>query len=286
MTLTRFAPSPTGYLHEGHAFSALFALKQGTRFLLRLEDIDRQRCRPAFEEALLEDLSWLSFKWEEPVRRQSDHFADYQGALDQLGERGLLYPCFCTRQDIARAGGAPQGDYGPLYGGTCRALSVEEQTRRMAEGEAYALRLDIAKALTQINKPLRFHDKARGWIEANPLAHGDVVLARSLRGVAGAPGAFMPASYHLCVTWDDALQEIDLVTRGDDLLPSTDIHVLLQALLNLPTPAYHHHPLLRDASGKRLAKRDNAPALRELRESGVKAEEIMARLELRLKELL
>lgn len=282
MTLTRFAPSPTGYLHEGHAFSALFALKQGTRFLLRLEDIDRQRCRPSFETALLEDLRWLGFKWEEPVRRQSDHFADYQGALDQLSERGLLYPCFCTRQDIARAGGAPQGDYGPLYGGTCRALSGEEQTRRMAAGEAYALRLDVAKALQQIDRPLRFHDKARGWIEANPLAHGDVVLARSLRGVEGAPSAFMPASYHLCVTWDDALQQIDLVTRGDDLLTSTDIHVLLQALLNLPTPEYHHHPLLRDESGKRLAKRDNAPALRELREKGVTADEIIGRLEERL----
>jgi glutamyl-Q tRNA(Asp) synthetase len=262
--VTRFAPSPTGYLHLGHAFSALFAAQAGQRFLLRCEDIDPQRCTSAYEQAIVEDLAWLGLSWEQPVRRQIEHMGEYQAALDTLQARGLLYPCFCTRADIARAGGAPQGDHGPLYPGICRGLTGA--IARVAAGEPYALRLDVAKALKQVQNELRWHDARQGWQVANPAAHGDIVLARTQRGVGQG---FLPASYHLCVVHDDALQGVTLVTRGQDLFAVTDIHCLLQALLQFPTPAYHHHPLLYDETGKRLAKRDNAPSLRELRASGV-----------------
>lgn len=274
--ITRFAPSPTGHLHEGHAFSALWAARLGQRFLLRLEDIDPQRCKPEYEQAIYEDLHWLGLHWEEPVRRQSEHFAAYQLVLDALQARDLLYPCFCTRQDIARAGGAPQGDYGPLYPGTCRHLPPALRAERIAGGEAYALRLNVDKAVQGLH--LRWHDRGKGWQQAVPEKHGDVVLARTLRGV-GETAALMPASYHLCVTHDDALQGITLVTRGQDLFTATDIHVLLQQLMGWPTPEYYHHPLLTDGSGKRLAKRDNAPPLRELRAQGLSAEALIGRLD-------
>mgnify|MGYP000895636315 FL=1 len=231
MEITRFAPSPTGYLHVGNAFSALFAARHGQRFLLRLEDIDPQRCKPVYEQALYEDLQWLGLTWEEPVRSQSRHFAEYQLALDKLSAQGLLYPCFCTRQDIQRAGGAPQGDYGPLYPGTCRHLQADEVTARMQAGQAYALRLKVDDSMARTG-PLYWHDRAKGKQLAQPQAHGDVVLARTLRGVSG-DNALMPASYHLCVTHDDALQGITLVTRGEDLFGSTHIHRLLQALLEI-----------------------------------------------------
>ncbi len=279
MTITtRFAPSPTGYLHEGHAFSALLAARLGTRFLLRIEDIDPQRCKPDYITAIYEDLGWLGLNWEPPVRCQSEHLPDYQRALDQLSARGLLYPCFCTRSDIARAAGAPQGDHGPLYPGLCRGLDPAVVTARMDAGDAYALRLDVAKACVHISHELRWHDARKGWQVAQPQRHGDIVLARTLRGVRGE-AAFMPASYHLCVVHDDAAQGVTLVTRGDDLFAVTDIHRLLQALLQLPVPAYHHHPLLCDASGKRLAKRDSAPALRELRAQGTTASALLQRFE-------
>jgi len=269
-TVTRFAPSPTGWLHLGHAHSALFAWsqakRQAGRFLLRIEDIDRSRVRPEFEQAIYEDLAWLGLDWERPVRRQSEHFADYAAALARLEAVGLLYPCFCTRAEIAGAGQAPHGLEHGLYPGTCRHLSAEERRVRIAAGRPYALRLDAAEAARHTG-PLSFSDRAHGATAVDPFLLGDVVLARK----------DTPASYHLAVTLDDALQGVTLVTRGEDLLPATHVHRLLQALLGLPEPAYHHHPLLRDEAGQRLSKRHSALALRALREAGVSAAEARAR---------
>lgn len=263
--LTRFAPSPTGYLHIGHAASAWFAWDQaGDRkdnFILRIEDIDQTRCRPEYETALIGDLQWLGFNWRQPVRRQSDHFAEYKDVLDKLDDMGLLYPCFCTRKDIqdeiARSPSAPHGPEGALYPGTCRDMSRQEAAERIEAGEPYAVRLTMQKAI-EMTGPLRWHDRSAGWQEAHPELLGDVVLARK----------DTPTSYHLCVTWDDALQEIELVTRGTDLFYATHLHRLLQALLSLPTPDYHHHPLLLDKDGKRFAKRNQGVTLRDLRAKG------------------
>lgn len=280
--VTRFAPSPTGYLHKGHAFSALFAARLGQRFILRLEDIDPQRCRPEFEQAIYEDLAWLGLVWAQPVRRQSEHFADYRKVIDRLQGEGLLYPCFCTRQDIARAAGAPQGghggDHGAVYPGTCRHLSDAERQERVARGDAYALRLFCDEAVRRTGG-LAWHDAIKGEQVAAPHLLGDVVLARTLRGVAG-DNPLMPASYHLCVTVDDALQGITLVTRGEDLFIATHTHRLLQALLGLPVPRYHHHPLLQDESGQRLAKRAGSTSLRDLRASGATARSLIDTLPL------
>ncbi len=263
--VTRFAPSPTGLLHLGHAYSALFAQRlareAGGRYLLRIEDIDAARCREEFVAAIEEDLAWLGLDWDGEVRHQSEYFDDYRAALDRLDVAGLIYPCFCTRAEIAaeiaRAGGAPQGEGGALYPGTCRNVSVEERLRRIASGESFALRLDVAKAVAQTG-PLSWEDMERGRIEAKPEVLGDVVLARK----------DVPTSYHLAVTVDDALQGVTLVTRGEDLFAATHIHRLLQALLGLPAPRYRHHRFLTDAGGKRFAKRDKALTLRSLRESG------------------
>jgi len=267
--VTRFAPSPTGYLHVGHAFSALDgwtrARAAGGRFLLRIEDIDQTRCRPAFEAALLQDLSWLGLDWDGEVRRQSEHFADYQAALDKLQVMGVIYPCFCSRKDIAAATSAPHGPDGALYPGTCRGLDPALAAEKQAAGLPFVLRLDVAKAQALTGK-LTFTDERVGIIAAQPALLGDVVLARRET----------PCSYHLCVTLDDALQGVTLVTRAEDLLPSTHIHRLLQALLDLPAPAYAHHRLLADAAGQRLAKRAGAPSLRSLRESGRSAAEVRA----------
>jgi glutamyl-Q tRNA(Asp) synthetase len=270
-TVTRFAPSPTGRLHLGHAHSALFAERNardtGGRFLLRIEDIDQGRCRPEFDEAIRADLAWLGLSWEEPVRRQSEHMADYQAALDRLNGMGLLYPCFCTRKQIAaelaRAGQAPHGMEGPLYPGTCRELDEATRQRRLGAGESYALRLDVAAAKVRTG-PLAWQDRARGQIEAKPEIFGDVVLARKE----------MPTSYHLACSLDDHLQGVTLVTRGEDLFEATHIHRLLQALLNLHAPDYHHHRLFTDKSGRRFAKRDKAPTLAALRESGQSPEDV------------
>jgi glutamyl-Q tRNA(Asp) synthetase len=276
--VTRFAPSPTGLLHLGHAHAALFAWQAaqpidshataGT-FLLRIEDIDAGRCRREFEAALYEDLAWLGLDWPQPVRRQSEHMADYRAALERLAGEGLLYPCFCTRrdiaEDIARSGAAPQGPDGPLYPGICRHLSEDERRRRIAAGEPYALRLDVAKAVACAG-PLSWHDRGRGTMAARPEIFGDVVLAR--KDIA--------TSYHLSVTVDDALQGVTLVTRGADLVPATHLHRLLQALLALPTPDYHHHALIVDEAGRRLAKRDAARSLRSYREAGHSAGEVRA----------
>ncbi|MBP7064441.1 MAG: tRNA glutamyl-Q(34) synthetase GluQRS [Ferrovibrio sp.] len=278
--VTRFAPSPTGLLHEGHAFSAGFAytraVQAGGRFLLRIEDIDSTRCRPEFEAALLEDLAWLGLTWEQPVRRQSEHFADYGRALDDLTRRGLLYPCFCTRKqvlaEIARIGGAPHAEDGAaLYPGTCRHLSTDQRAARIAAGENYALRLDLAAAFAGL-PALFWQDQVHGrhsvTLQSLQKTIGDPVLARKE----------IPASYHLCVTLDDAHQGVTLVTRAIDLMAATPLHRLLQALFGLATPDYAHHPLLHDANGERLAKRHNAPSLRARRQSGEHPAELWRRL--------
>ncbi len=275
--VTRFAPSPTGLLHLGHAHAALFAAAAagpGGRFILRIEDIDGTRCRPEFEAAILEDLAWLGLDWERPVRRQSEHMADYAAALDRLRAQELLYPCFCTRRkiqaEIERAGAAPHGSPtlgpdGPLYPGTCRGLTMDERHARIEQGIPYAWRLDMARAIRKTGQ-LTWHDLARGRIDARPEMFGDVVLARKET----------PASYHLAVTVDDALQGVTLVTRGEDLFDATHVHRLLQALLILPVPEYRHHGLIADESGKRLAKRDKAATLRALREAGKTSAEVRA----------
>jgi len=270
---TRFAPSPTGFLHLGHAHSALSgwrrAREAGGRFLLRIEDIDPGRCRPEFAAAIEEDLAWLGLDWDGPVRVQSQHLPEYRATLDTLAGRGLLYPCFCTRAEIAwevgASAAAPHGPDGPLYPGTCRRLSEDERQARIAAGEPHALRLDMAKALALV-PPLDFVEEGQGRLACHPEQFGDVVLARK----------DAPASYHLCVTHDDALQGVTLVTRGEDLKPATDLHRLLQALMGWPEPAYAHHPLLTDATGRRLAKRDRAATLRDLREAGRSAAEVRA----------
>lgn len=273
--VTRFAPSPTGTLHLGHVRSALAgwraARAAGGRFLVRLEDIDRTRCRAEYAAAILDDLAWLGLRWDGPVRRQSEHFADYRAALDRLEAMGLLYPCFCTRREIAAevaaAGAAPHGDLGLPYPGTCRRLDAAAREEKWRSGRDYALRLDMTKALALCG-PLVWIEEGidPGPRRADPAPFGDVVLARK----------DTPASYHLAVTVDDALQGVTLVTRGADLQRATHVHRLLQALLALPTPCYRHHALLTDASGRRLSKRDGALAVRALREHGLSAEEVIA----------
>jgi glutamyl-Q tRNA(Asp) synthetase len=274
--ITRFAPSPTGYLHLGHAHSALFAARAagaGGRFILRIEDIDIGRCRPEFTDAIFEDLVWLGLEWEEPVRRQSEHLADYQTALDALAAKELLYPCFCTRKDIeaeiAAAGSAPHeiptGPDGYHYPGTCRRLKATERKTRLDAGEPHALRLKV-DAATVAAGSLAWVDRDRGGQKATPKIFGDVVLARK----------DTPTSYHLAVTVDDALQGVTLVTRGRDLFPASHLHRLLQALLGLPVPEYRHHGLIDGPDGRRLAKRDHAATLRQLRGSGTTAAEVRA----------
>jgi glutamyl-Q tRNA(Asp) synthetase len=269
MIVTRFAPSPTGLLHLGHAFSALTAFEaaEGGRFLLRIEDVDQVRAKPEFEAAIKEDLAWLGLTWEEPTRRQSEHFADYAHALAMLEEKGFLYPCFCTRKEIAdeiaRSAGAPHGPEGALYPGTCRNLSDERREARIRRGKPYALRLNVAKAKKKL-AALAFQewgagpDGESGDQRVQPELLGDVVLARK----------DMPASYHLAVVVDDAIQGMTLVVRGNDLFHATHIQRLLQAVLALPTPAYTHHRLILDESGKKFSKRDHAATLRALREDG------------------
>ena len=273
--VTRFAPSPTGRLHLGHAYAALFAAAEARRargrFLLRIEDIDATRCRPEHEAAIRADLAWLGLAWEEPVRRQSEHMDEYRAALGRLDAGGFLYPCFCTRRDIAaeiaRSGAAPHGPDGPLYPGRCRGLDRAARAARIAAGTPYALRLDVARALAATG-PLAWDDAEAGSVAADPASLGDVVLARKET----------PTSYHLAVTFDDAVQGVTLVTRGRDLFAATHVHRLLQALLGLPVPRWHHHALVRDEGGTRLAKRAGAPTLADLREVGTTPAGIRARL--------
>jgi glutamyl-Q tRNA(Asp) synthetase len=270
MLTTRFAPSPTGYLHLGLAYSALIASREakGGKFLLRIEDIDPVRCKPEFSEAIVDDLKWLGLTWPEPVRFQSQHISDYTTALDKLREQGLVYPCFCTRreieQEVKNASQAPHADDGTVvYPGTCQPLSKSERNLKLAQQSTVNWRLDIAAAL-KLTGPLFWHDRVRGKVEATPQIFGDVVLARK----------DVPTSYHLSVTVDDHLQGVTLVTRGEDLFASTHVHRLLQSLLGYETPEYFHHPLLKDASGRRFAKRDKAATLRSLRGQGKTPEEI------------
>jgi len=265
--LSRFAPSPTGYLHLGHAYSAWQVFRRASTVRLRLEDIDTTRCRPAFYAAIEEDLHWLGLKWQGEIRVQSQHFPEYATSLAHLRARGLLYPCFCSRADIARAATAPHEAEG-IYPGTCRHRPATESAERIAAGAPYAWRLDVKAASTQAGR-VRFHEDQKGWITAEPERLGDVVLARRET----------PASYHLCVVHDDALQNITHIIRGEDLFAATHIHALLQALLGLPTPAYAHHKLLTGPDGKRLAKRDHAATLREMRAAGTTAASILNNFE-------
>jgi len=276
--ITRFAPSPSGLLHLGHAYSGWFAfqaagVRDGGRFLLRIEDIDTTRCRVEFEAAIFEDLAWLGLEWERPVRRQSEHLAEYVAVSDELQARGLAYPCFCTRREIAaeieRAGAAAQGEGSP-YPGICRDLSDSEREDRVAAGEGFSLRLDLQKALAEVAVPLRWYDRRKGWQVARPELLGDAVLARK----------DISTSYHVAVVTDDALQEVTLVTRGEDLFEATHVHRLLQELLGLPVPEYEHHALICDVHGKRLAKRAEAETLRSLRERGLAPEEVRGRFEI------
>ena len=282
----RFAPSPNGYLHLGHALSAILnheaARKSGGRFLLRIEDIDATRCRPEYEAAIYEDLAWLGLIWEQPVRRQSEHLDDYRAAVERLSREGLLYPAFESRSELARLVAAREcvapwphdPDGAPLYAGEARRLLAAERERLIAQGLPFALRLDLDAALGRLAAPLSWREEGRGpdgetgVIAARPEAWGDVILARKET----------PTSYHLSVVVDDALQGITHVVRGEDLFWSTSVHRLLQELLGLPAPLYHHHRLIRDADGRKLAKSTHATALRELRAAGVTPAEVRARV--------
>lgn len=265
---TRFAPSPTGLLHTGHAYAAWFAWRaareaNGT-FLLRIEDIDPGRCREEYVAAIERDLVWLGIRWDQPPVRQSERLSVYREALDRLHGMGVLYPCFCTRREIMAAGAAPHGPQA-VYPGTCRQLDPADRRERIAAGHPYALRLDAAHA-AKITGPLTWHDRRYGTISVSPDVCGDVVLARK----------DAPVSYHLAVTVDDAAQGVTLVTRGEDLLHATHVHRTLQALLDLDVPEWHHHRLLTDTAGRRLSKRDRSLTLAALREAGRRPEDILA----------
>ena len=273
--LTRFAPSPTGRLHLGHAYAALVAHElakhnRGT-CLLRFEDIDHTRVRPEYYTLIEEDLRWLGLRWKGETMRQSSRMQHYTRALEQLRDRGMIYPCFCNRraiaEEIARMPNAPHGPEGPLYPGTCRDLSEDERATRIQKGQPHAWRLDSRRA-AELCGEITFQDLLLGTRGVRPGELGDVVLAR--RDIA--------TSYHLAVVVDDAAQGITLVTRGEDLLAATHVHRLLQVLLSYPEPLYLHHELIRDENGKRLATRDEALALSTLRESGMTAAAILDRL--------
>jgi glutamyl-Q tRNA(Asp) synthetase len=272
----RFAPSPNGFLHLGHAFSALLnfdrARETGGRLLLRIEDIDATRCRPEYETAIYEDLGWLGMAWEAPVRRQSEHLADYRAALEKLSTLGLVYPAFESRAEIARlvatreaSGPWPRDpDGAPLYPGDAKSLSADERTRRIGSGMPYALRLDMAAACKRVSGLTWIElgegpDGEHDTVAAQPEAWGDVILARKET----------PTSYHLSVVVDDALQGVGEIVRGQDLFHATSVHRLLQVLLGLPEPAYRHHALIRDNEGRKLAKSSGSTGLRELRAAGV-----------------
>lgn len=282
----RFAPSPNGRLHLGHAYSALLndalARRFDGRFLLRIEDIDIARCRPEYEAAIVEDLSWLGLEWEKPVRRQSEHFADYRAAFLQLKGRGVVYPCFCSRKHIADKVQTLEAESGkvaykpwprdpdgaPLYPGTCKDLPANNIEQRIGAGEAHAWRIDHEAARRLLPGPHVFTrfgmDGKEESVQADPWRWGDAMIVRK----------DVPTSYHLSVVVDDALQEVTHVVRGQDLEAATDLHILLQKLLGLPTPLYHHHGLIRDPEGDKLAKSRKSEALNELRARGVAPTEI------------
>jgi glutamyl-Q tRNA(Asp) synthetase len=268
----RFAPSPNGRLHLGHAYSALLNLeaarKMGGRFLIRIEDIDTLRCTSALAQAAIADLAWLGITSDEPVLYQSQHLPVYHAAQDKLHDMGLLYPCFCTRKDIAAHAGDtfdPEGQ--PLYPGTCKTLSAAERDRRIADGIPYTLRLEMTRALDHIATPLTFVE-AGETLATDPSAWGDVVLVRKDIGT----------SYHIAVCIDDARQSITHVIRGRDLFHATGIHRLIQTLLDLPEPHYRHHDLIGDETGRKLAKSRGSRTLADLREEGVMPAEIRSAL--------
>ncbi|WP_421790526.1 tRNA glutamyl-Q(34) synthetase GluQRS [Hyphobacterium sp.] len=282
---TRFAPSPTGLLHKGHAFSALKAFEAarqaGGRFLLRIEDIDITRCKPEFVDAIYEDLHWLGLEWEEPVRRQSEHFPDYHAALNQLAERGHIYRCFKTRkeimEDIARAPHHPgEGPDGVIYPGPAKPMSPDDEASRLDRGDAFAWRLSISAVKAELGdiSRLSFVEEGEGpggesgTLAIQPDLIGDVILGRKDVGT----------SYHLAVTLDDSLQGITHVIRGQDLFFATSVHRILQALLNLPAPLYRHHKLLTGKDGKRFAKRNKSQTLQAIRQSGVSAKTLRMQL--------
>jgi glutamyl-Q tRNA(Asp) synthetase len=277
----RFAPSPNGYLHLGHAYSALLnfdlARRTGGRFLLRIEDIDLTRCKPEFETAIYQDLAWLGIAWQQPVRRQSEHFAAYRDAVEKLSAQGLVYPSFESRAEIAKMvaqreaeGSWPRDpDGAPLYPGAAKLLSPDERARKLESGAAYARRLDIAAACARAGDSAWVEhgegpDGETGAVAARPQAWGDVILARKET----------PTSYHLAVVIDDALQGVTEVVRGQDLFWSTSVHRLLQRLLGLPQPAYRHHRLVLHAAGRKLSKSTQATGLRELRAGGATPDDI------------
>ena len=272
--ITRFAPSPTGHLHIGHAFSAWTAFQAAVeaegRFILRMEDIDTVRCKREFEQVILDDLIWLGLDWEEPVRRQSEHFEDYGRVLERLIEQGVVYRCFKTRreimEDIARA---PHGP-GEVYRGPVSPISADEEASRIEAGDAFAWRLSLARcrdALGSRFAAMRYFEDGRGEQVVDPGPLGDVIMARKDVGT----------SYHIAVVHDDALQGISHVIRGEDLREMTPLHVLLQTLLDLPTPVYRHHRLLLDETGERFAKRNKSATLKALRENGVTPDALLSR---------
>jgi glutamyl-Q tRNA(Asp) synthetase len=271
----RFAPSPNGLLHLGHALSALvnfeMAKQSGGRLLLRIEDIDQSRCRPEFETAIYEDVAWLGLEWEEPVLRQSEHFGDYRAAIERLEREGLVYPAFESRSEIARLVATREAETGkpwpidpdgtPLYPGHAKNLPGREHARRRVS-EPFALRLDLANALACIGRPLSWTETGDGEeseVEACPERWGDVILGRKET----------PASYHLAVVLDDAVQGVTHVVRGRDLYEATSVHRLLQEILGLPAPVYHHHRLVLDENGQKLSKRDRSTTLATLRADGI-----------------
>lgn len=274
--ITRFAPSPSGHLHLGHLASAdavwRAAEQGGGHVLLRIEDIDRGRCKPEYEAAIYEDLGWLGFTWAKPVRRQSDHFADYEKTLSSLRARGLLYRCFRTRKEVAAEIDRAPHDAPQAFIGT--ALSGEEEQAHLSQGKSFAWRLSLARAKQELGSgynTLEFQETGEGGprtVKATPDIHGDVILARK----------DTPTSYHLAACHDDALQGVTHIIRGVDLDASTHIHVLLQALMDWPTPIYTHHKLMRDETGKRFAKRNKSVTLRALREAGATPAELFERV--------
>ena len=274
----RFAPSPNGRLHLGHAYSALFTQREARRhdglFTLRIEDIDTFRCKQEFVDGIFEDLAWLGLKWPEPVRRQSKHLHEYIAFIDRLERLRLLYPCFCTRAKLNAIDGPKDPDGAPVYPGFCRLMTKWERQRRMVAGEPYALRLDMAKATVAGGENLTFREEGvgpageTGLVPCNPKAWGDVVLARKDIGT----------SYHIAVVHDDALEGITHVTRGQDLFHATSIHRVLQSILELPQPVYIHHRLIPDETGRKLSKSAGDRSLASLREAGVTADEIRREL--------
>ena len=269
---TRFAPSPTGHMHLGHVFSALFsyeaAKKLGGKFILRIEDIDLQRSGKIFEESIYEDLEWLQIKYSKDIRHQSEHMDDYKSAIKELQKLEMVYPCFCSRSDIKaeimRAGNAPHEEESPIYPGTCRRLSKEERIEKLSIENNFAWRLNIRAASKKLGG-LVWNDLRLGKHTVPVGTIGDVVLARK----------DVPTSYHLSATLDDHIQRIGLVTRGEDLVSSTHIHKIIQVLLELKSPIYLHHPLILDSKGIRLSKRTRAQTVKSLKASGLKKDDVI-----------